>query len=220
MVELQGIEKRYSMAGEVSVDVLRGVDMQIGQSECVSICGASGSGKSTLLHIIGGLDKPSKGEYRWNGNEVSSWSRGNLAKWRNDTVGFVFQAYHLLPELTALENIMLPGAFGRRPCHEQALEFLSLMGLKDRQEHRPNELSGGEQQRVAIARALVNDPELILADEPTGNLDRQTGQIIMKLLLDLSREKKKALVFVTHDQNLAQEASTRYELTDGKLKKV
>ncbi|MEM9446565.1 MAG: ABC transporter ATP-binding protein [Verrucomicrobiota bacterium] len=219
MVELRGVEKNYRMGRKLDVKVLNGINMQLSKSEQVSICGASGSGKSTLLHILGGLDRPTRGSYLWEGQALNEWSRATLAKWRNQTVGFVFQSYHLLPELTALENVMLPGALARKSCKKDATELLDHMGLYERMEHRPNELSGGEQQRVAIARSLINDPELILADEPTGNLDSQTSQIIMKLLLDLSSKKKKALVFVTHDQNLADKASTMYILADGNIKK-
>ncbi|MEM9399498.1 MAG: ABC transporter ATP-binding protein [Verrucomicrobiota bacterium] len=217
MIELKKIYKLYGQSALHEVEVLKGIDLEVKAETCISIRGASGSGKSTLLNVIGGLDRQSKGDVLWRGEKTHDWNRKQFSRWRNHSVGFVFQSYHLLPELTALENVMLPGWFGRKQLSQRAQELLSMMGLDKRQNHRPQEMSGGEQQRVAIARALINDPEIILADEPTGNLDRKTGDIIVNLLLDLVSEKKKALLLVTHDEQIANRMSVKYELSDGVL---
>lgn len=219
-IELKKVSRGYRIAGKKRLPVLREISAEFGLGEVAAVCGASGSGKSTLLHILGGLDRPSSGEVLWEGEAMNRWSRQRMAHWRNQKVGFVFQAYHLLPEFSALENVVLPCWFGRKEAKGRAEELLAQMGMAERMNHRPGELSGGEQQRVAIARALINDPEMILADEPTGNLDSATGEAIFKLLLELTLRQKKALILVTHDERLARETGLRYQLEDGVLRKV
>jgi len=186
----------------------------------VALRGASGAGKSTLLHLFGGLDFPDPGEITSEGRSLTSLSRNELARWRNREVGFIFQAYYLLPELDALENVCLPARMARLPAEEAARrgrELLARVGLKDRIEHKPYELSGGEQQRVAIARALINQPNLILADEPTGNLDSHTGQEIIDLLCSLREERQMTLVMATHDATVAARAARTIQLADGQV---
>jgi putative ABC transport system ATP-binding protein/lipoprotein-releasing system ATP-binding protein len=182
-----------------------------------TIQGASGSGKSTLLQILGGLEKPDAGDVRWQGEAIYQWPQSRLASWRNLTVGFVFQAYHLFPELTALENVELPARLARRGDAERGKFLLDQVGLGSRLHHQPSELSGGEQQRVAIARALRNDPALILADEPTGNLDHATGRGIIDLLVRIHEDRQNCLIIVTHDNEIAALGEQRYRLEDGKL---
>jgi ABC-type lipoprotein export system ATPase subunit len=182
--------------------------------------GASGAGKSTLLHLLGGLDSPNQGEIRLAGRDLAKLSRGELARVRNEEVGFIFQAYYLLPELDALENVCLPARMARTPAAQaeaRGRELLARVGLKERMEHKPYELSGGEQQRVAIARSLINDPDLILADEPTGNLDSHTGEEIIELLCSLRREKQTTLIIATHDAKVAARAPRIIQLLDGQI---
>src|SRR5208283_887978 len=188
------------------LEVLRGVDLDVTRGEFLALRGASGAGKSTLLHLIGGLDSPNAGEIFFDGQNLAGFSEGELTHFRNRRVGFVFQAYHLLPELTALENVCLPARVARisaSTAEKRGRELLARAGLGERTDHKPFELSGGEQQRVAIARALVNEPELLLADEPTGNLDSRTGGEIMELLQSLRTEKQTTLVIATHDTKVA-----------------
>jgi ABC-type lipoprotein export system ATPase subunit len=197
---------------------LKGVDISVQQGEFVALRGSSGAGKSTLLHILGGLDTPNAGKIRFQNLYLNELSTSALASLRNQKIGFIFQAYHLLPELNAIENVCLPGQIlrtGAGSLRRKGEEFLDRVGLKDRLQHRPFELSGGEQQRVAIARALINDPDLILADEPTGNLDSKTGEEILNLLLDLRREKNTTLVIATHDDKVAIHAPRTISLVDG-----
>ena len=204
--------------GSRTLQVLRGVNLEIGCGDFVALRGASGTGKSTLLHLIGGLDTPNAGEILFRGEKLSGYSSRQLTLFRNRRVGFVFQAYHLLPELTALENVCLSARIARisaGKAEEKARELLGKVGLSRREDHRPAELSGGEQQRVAIARALVNDPELLLADEPTGNLDSKTGAEIIELLKSLRVEKQTTLVIATHDEKVAAHAQRVIELVDG-----
>ena len=219
-----GLHKSYFRATEVPV--LRGVDLELYRGEFVSITGASGSGKSTLLHLVGGLDVPDVGEIYWRGTRVDSQSNRFRDRFRNEIVGFIFQFYHLLPELSTLENVMLPEMIRlsvwsyfqqRKEIRRYASELLRHVGLGHRLEHRPSELSGGEMQRAAIARALVARPRLLLADEPTGNLDAQTGEAIVNLLLGLTKEINLTVLLVTHDENLAQRAHRRLRLTEGRL---
>lgn len=213
----RGLRKSYQL-GRRSVEVLRGVDLTIARGDFVALCGASGTGKSTLLHLIGGLDSPNAGEIHFAGQELGRFSDGELTRFRNLRVGFVFQAYHLLPELTALENVCLPARVARLAPEvvvPRAKALLERVGLRDRMDHQPMELSGGEQQRVAIARALVNEPELLLADEPTGNLDSKTGAEIMGLLQSLRSERQTTLVIATHDAGLAATAPRVVHLVDG-----
>ena len=213
------ITKSYAM-GKRSLEVLRGVNLNVARGEFLALRGASGTGKSTLLHLIGGLDSPNSGDIYFAGQNLAAFSERKLTEFRNRRVGFVFQAYYLLPELDALENVYLPARMARVPAAqavERGRELLSLAGLKDRMEHKPYELSGGEQQRVAIARALINQPELLLADEPTGNLDSHTGGEIIELLKKLHVEKRTTLIIATHDAKVAAHAQRVVELADGRI---
>ena len=213
----RGLAKSYAM-GRRTLEVLRGVSLDVRRGEFLALRGASGAGKSTLLHLIGGLDSPSAGEIHFAGQNIAGFSERELTDFRNRRVGFVFQAYHLLPELDALENVCLPARVARMPAaraEARGRELLDRVGLGDRWEHKPFELSGGEQQRVAIARALVNEPELVLADEPTGNLDSRTGGGIIELLKKLHAEKQTTLVIATHDAKVAAHAQRVFELADG-----
>ena len=219
LLDARGVSKTYVM-GKRSLEVLRSVSVAVHRGDFLSLRGASGAGKSTLLHLLGGLDSPSAGEIWFAGKNLAAMSNGELARLRNAKVGFVFQAYHLLPELNALENVCLPARVARKPVSQVAQrgrELLARVGLKERIEHRPYELSGGEQQRVAIARALINEPELILADEPTGNLDSHTGQEIIELLCSLRAERSTTLIIATHDSKIASIAPKAVELADGKI---
>ncbi len=208
---------RSFQIGRRRIEVLRGVSLTVEQGEAIFLCGASGAGKTTLLYTLAGLERPESGEVEFQGRQLYRGSESSLARLRNEKMGFVFQGYFLLPELTALENVMLPGMIGRRLEKEDCARSLAEVGLADRVNHLPPELSGGEQQRVAIARALTNDPDIIFADEPTGNLDSKTGDTIMDLLLGLARERRKTLVVVTHDNNLAQRGDRTLRMVDGRL---
>ena len=219
LLSARGLKKTYVM-GKRSLEVLRGVDVEIARGDFVTLRGASGTGKSTLLHLIGGLDTPNAGEIIFAGKNISQFSDGELTRFRNRRVGFVFQAYHLLPELTALENVCLPARIARistGTAAKRAGELLARVGLRDRLDHKPSEWAGGEQQRVAIARALINEPELLLADEPTGNLDSHTGGEIMELLQSLRTEKQMTLVIATHDAKVAAAAPRVIQLVDGTI---
>ncbi|MDX1620276.1 MAG: ABC transporter ATP-binding protein, partial [Nitriliruptorales bacterium] len=188
--------------------------------EHVAIVGTSGSGKTTLLNLLGALDRPTSGAVRFSGRDISEMNGVELAELRNRRIGFVFQSFHLLPRMTALDNVSLPLVYrpgSRRDRQDRALEALAAVGLSDRVDHRPNELSGGQQQRVAIARALVTEPDLILADEPTGNLDTSTGEEVMRLLEDLREQRGTALIVITHDPRVAERAERRIELQDGQV---
>jgi len=221
LLSAKGIHKTYVL-GKRSLEVLRGADVELQRGDFLAMRGASGAGKSTLLHLLGGLDSPNQGEIHLAGRNLASLSRRELARMRNEEVGFIFQAYYLLPELDALENVCLPARMARTPAPQaeaRGRELLARVGLKERMEHKPYELSGGEQQRVAIARALINEPDLILADEPTGNLDSHTGQEIMELLCALRTEKQTTLVMATHDARLAARAPKVIELVDGQIQK-
>jgi ABC-type lipoprotein export system ATPase subunit len=220
IVDARDLHKRYEM-GPRSVEVLRGVNLKIPRGGFLALRGASGAGKSTLLHLLGGLDSPNAGEIWFAGKNLAALSNGALAQLRNVKIGFIFQAYHLLPELDALENVCLPARMARTPAATAAArgrELLERVGLKERAEHRPSELSGGEQQRVAIARALINSPELVLADEPTGNLDSRTGGEIIDLLCALRAEHRTTLIIATHDANVAERAPEVLHLEDGLIK--
>ena len=219
LLSARGLTKTYVM-GKSSLEVLRGVDVDIARGDFLALRGASGAGKSTLLHLIGGLDTPNAGEIVFCGQKLSGFAESKLTNFRNRSVGFVSQSYHLLPELTALENVCLTARIARIPADvakKRATELLARVGLKDRLDHKPSELSGGEQQRVAIARALINEPVLLLADEPTGNLDSRTGGEIMELLQSLRTEKQTTLVIATHDTKVAALAPRVIELVDGKI---
>jgi predicted ABC-type transport system involved in lysophospholipase L1 biosynthesis ATPase subunit len=209
--------RRSFQIGRRRIEVLRGVSLEVQHGEAIFLCGASGAGKTTLLYTLAGLERPESGEVEFEGQKLYRNGESALARLRNEKMGFVFQGYFLLPELTALENVMLPGMIGRHARKEACAQSLAAVGLADRMNHLPPELSGGEQQRVAIARALTNDPDIIFADEPTGNLDSKTGDAIMDLLLGLAQERKKTLVVVTHDNNLAQRGDRTLRIVDGLL---
>ncbi len=215
----RGLFKRYD-GGAQSVEVLKGVDFQMDRGALVGVYGASGAGKSTLLHILGGLDVPTAGTVELMGKDVARMSEPELARMRNRRVGFVFQFYHLLSEFAAVENIMIPclvAGVGKQRARELSRAALERVGLSDRANHRPAELSGGEQQRVAIARAAVMEPDLILADEPTGNLDRHTGKRVWEYLLRLREEAGVGMVVVSHNHDLLKDISIVHELKDGTL---
>jgi lipoprotein-releasing system ATP-binding protein len=217
LVEVRGVEKRFFHEGR-ELAVLKPIDLSISRGEMLSIVGASGAGKSTLLHLLGTLDLPSSGEILFNGTDVTRFSSAQLAEFRNTSLGFVFQFHHLLPEFSALENVMMPGLIrgtGRRAMREKAQLLLSEVGLAPRLAHRPGELSGGEQQRVALARALVMEPALVLADEPTGNLDSHTSEAIHELFFRLNRTHGTTFLIVTHSADLAQRMPRIVTMRDG-----
>lgn len=219
ILQATAVFKSYSL-GKRRLEVLRGIDLTVQRGEFVALRGASGAGKSTLLHLAGGLDRPDSGTLVVAGTDLSTLSQTQLTTFRNRRIGLIFQAYHLLPELDALENVMLPARMARRPAAEvrnEARELLTRVGLGERMEHRPYELSGGEQQRVALARCLINRPELILADEPTGNLDSRTGMEVLELLLSLGPERGTTLVVATHDSKVAERAGRVVLLEDGRV---
>jgi len=218
MISMRGIRKVYSM-GRMDVEALRGIDLEIAANEYVAVVGPSGSGKSTLMNILGCLDTPTSGEYLLSGEAVGGLDRNRLAEIRNKRVGFVFQNFNLLPYASALENVELPllfGGVGTRERHERAAAMLARVGLEDRMEHKPTELSGGQMQRVAIARALVNDPAIVLADEPTGNLDSASGQAIVSLFRELHAAGQ-TIVLITHDSGIARLASRVVRMQDGAI---
>jgi len=216
VIELKDIQRHFKMGNEM-VKALRGINLNIDRGEYVALMGPSGSGKSTLMNIIGALDTPTSGKYRLNGKEVEKLHDNELAKIRNKEIGFVFQTFNLLPRTTALDNVALPLVYaGKSKAQrtERAKEVLKTVGLADRMTHKPNELSGGQRQRVAVARALVNNPSIILADEPTGNLDSKTSEEIMELFDDLHR-KGHTIVLVTHEEDIAEHAKRIVRLKDG-----
>jgi lipoprotein-releasing system ATP-binding protein len=217
IIRCEGLTKTYT---GLDVAVLNGIDLNVKKSEQIAIVGASGSGKSTLLHLLGGLDTPSSGEVELLGNNLNQLSEARKGQIRNDSLGFVYQFHHLLPEFTAIENVAMPLLIGRMP-REQALsaakDMLDKVGMTHRVEHMPSELSGGERQRVALARALVTEPAAILADEPTGNLDRVTANQVFDLLVEINAVLKTSLVVVTHDLTLAAKMHKQFKLEDGKL---
>jgi putative ABC transport system ATP-binding protein len=219
VVELENLEKSYRL-GKVTVNALRGVTLKLGQGEFMVIMGPSGSGKTTLLNIIGTLDKPTSGRALVDGEDITRMNDGQLTKLRRHKIGFVFQFHNLIPVLTALENVELPmitSGVKRRASRDRATELLSRVGLQDRTDHLPDELSGGEQQRVAIARALVNHPRIVLADEPTGDLDMKTGFEIVQLLHGMAKQESASVVVVTHDPVVAERADRLVEMRDGRI---
>jgi putative ABC transport system ATP-binding protein len=216
-VEAVDVQRVYDLGG-VTVPALRGVTFTVGRADYVAIVGPSGSGKSTLMHLLGGLDRPTAGKLRIDGRDVADLNPAELAKLRNETIGFVFQSFHLLPRTSAVDNVALPLVYrglNARERRARAREMLARVGLEHRVHHRPNQLSGGEQQRVAIARALVTEPAVVLADEPTGNLDTATGRSVMELLERLNAESSAALVLVTHDREVAARAHRQIHMRDG-----
>ena len=219
LVRVRGLVKRYRTGGR-TVEVLRGIDLDLARGDRVAVVGPSGSGKSTLLHILGTLERPTEGEVRVDGTDPFRLGDQDLARFRNRRVGFVFQFHHLLPEFTALENVAMPLLIARRPrreAHEAAARILADVGLEPRLSHKPGELSGGEQQRVALARALVVEPDLLLADEPTGNLDEGTAEEVEALLLEPNRRRNATLVVVTHNDRLAARLGRVLAMAHGRL---
>jgi putative ABC transport system ATP-binding protein len=219
LIELRNLVKTYYI-GETQVRALRGVSYKIANGDFLAIMGPSGSGKSSLMNILGCLDRPTSGEYFLDGQEVSTFDKNKLARIRNQKIGFVFQSFNLLPRTTALENTELPLLYSRtngKDVTERALASLAAVGLQDRAHHKTNQLSGGEQQRVAIARALLNNPTLILADEPTGNLDSKTSSEVMNIFKSLNEDKGMTIIMVTHEPDIAAWASSRIYLLDGQI---
>lgn len=220
LLRAAGVRRTFRL-GSQSVEVLRGIDLDVQAGEALVIVGASGAGKSTLLHLLGGLDVPTAGEIWFEGRSLRAMSASERSRWRNRYVGFVFQSYHLLPELTALENVCVPAWVGGQPTGRamwsRAAELLGMVGLEGRLEHRPAELSGGEQQRVALARALMNNPKLLLADEPTGNLDSKTGEMVLDLIWQLRAQFGTTLVMVTHDEHVAGRGDRVLTIADGRI---
>lgn len=214
MISLSSIKKSYFIKS-TEFPILKGVDLTVQNGEFIGLMGPSGSGKSTLLNIIGCLDKPTSGEYLIDKKVVSNLSKDELADVRNTYIGFIFQNFNLIPTLSTLDNVALPSFYNGEINYKKAKDLLDLVGLSDRYENKPNELSGGQRQRVAIARALINDPQFILADEPTGNLDSKTGADIMKLIISLKKEMGKTILMVTHDSNLSKLTDRVIYLKDG-----
>ena len=216
-VEIRQLRKAYEHGGQ-KLEVLRGIDLMVGAGEMVAVVGSSGAGKSTLLHVLGTLDQPSAGAVLYDGVEVTRMAPAQMADFRNRTIGFVFQFHHLLPEFTAVENCAMPAliaGLGRAEATDRAKKLLDRVGLSHRMTHRPGELSGGEQQRVALARALVMEPRVLLADEPTGNLDTHTGEEMHKLVVELNRDFGMTLVVVTHNPDFAARLPRRVRMVDG-----
>lgn len=222
IIKTQGVTKEYQVSKTESLKVLKGIDTEIYEGEVITIVGPSGAGKSTLLHLIGTLDKPTAGSVIFDDEDVFSLSSNELARFRNTKIGFVFQFHHLLPEFSALENVCLAGMISGRSLKEvepKARELLNEVGLGGRLEHKPSELSGGEAQRVAIARALINSPKVILADEPTGNLDTKNSDEVMHLIFDLRKKYNQTFVIVTHNEKFAQMTDRTLKMVDGQIEK-
>ncbi|MBU94569.1 MAG: lipoprotein-releasing system ATP-binding protein LolD [Balneola sp.] len=220
LLRITNIKKNFKAPENGVVNVLNGVNLEIKPETITSIIGSSGSGKSTLLHIIAGLDKIDSGLIEWQGDDITQWDDKKIAIFRNTEIGFIFQFHHLLPEFSAIENVMIPAIIhgkSERESNRLAKELLDEFGLSHRIEHRPNQLSGGEQQRVAMARALINTPALILADEPTGNLDEKNSSTVLKYLLTLRDRFKVSILMVTHDKSITEDGDFIFEMNDGKL---
>jgi len=219
LIELKNIRKSYSI-DRVKIDVLKGIDAQFRAGEITAVMGPSGVGKTTLLNIIGALDRPTDGEIFFEGKTYGNMDEQEFARFRNKTIGFVFQFHHLLAEFTALENVMIPqliAGLNKSDAAAKARKALKEMGLEDRIEHKPSEMSGGEQQRVAVARALINDPRIVLADEPSGNLDKASGEMLTDLLWNLCRDKGYGFIIVTHNEKLAEKANRQILISDGSI---
>ncbi len=217
ILDVQGVVKGYTQ-GQKSLDVLNNLNLQVEKAKSLAILGKSGSGKSTFLSLLGGLDRPDQGKIIVNGNDIASMKESALAKYRAQNIGIVFQQFHLMKTFTALENVMLPLEILKRPNpREKAMEALEQVGLADRADHFPHQLSGGESQRVAVARAIAPEPKIILADEPSGNLDAATGESVMNMIFDLFNRRGSVLILVTHDVDLAKSCDQVYELSDKRL---
>ena len=219
IIKLEGVWKTFNL-GETDLPILKGINLEIMPNSFVTIMGPSGSGKSTLMYMLGLLDLPSKGKVLWQGQDITRFSQDKLAEVRGKKIGFIFQQFNLLQNLTALENVMLPMIFQGIPedeRKEKAKQLLESVSLGKRIYHKPNEMSGGEQQRIAIARSLVNDPEILIADEPTGNLDSTTGETVMEILTKLHKDSKKTIVVVTHDPNIAHYSQNIIHIKDGQI---
>lgn len=214
VIKCEGLHRSYKI-GKNTVDILKGIELEVYRGEKVFLCGSSGAGKTTLMYSMAGLEKPKKGQVVIEGINLYELSRSKQADFRNQKLGYIFQNYFLLPELTALENVMIPGMIAKDDVQERALELLNTVRLGHRAAHLPAELSGGEQQRVAIARALVNSPSILFADEPTGNLDSANGNEVMKLLFEMSEKTQTTLVMVTHDTELAKTGDRMVQIKDG-----
>jgi len=215
LLDIKDIKKSYRISKEKNLEVLKGINLQINREEIVAIVGKSGAGKSTLLHLIGTLDNPDSGKIFFDGTDVYAMKEKELSKFRNSKIGFIFQFHHLLPEFTAIENVMIPSMIGGKEDKVRAADLLREVGIEERINHRPNEISGGEAQRIAIARALINSPDLILADEPTGNLDTHNADAVMNLIFSLRNKFKQTFIIVTHNEEFAQRCDRVIRMNDG-----
>ena len=220
VIDMQGIVKRYYEGEPNELEILHGIDLKVFQGEFVSIVGESGSGKSTLMNMIGALDRPTEGQYFLGGRDISKLQDEELSDIRNQEIGFVFQYFCLIPRMSAVRNVEIPLMYANMPPkqrRERAMELLALVGMEERADHKPNELSGGQNQRVAIARAMANDPHILLADEPTGALDSKTGHLVMDIFHRLHEEQDKTIVLITHSQELAHETERMITISDGRI---
>lgn len=220
VIDTQGIVKRYYVGQPNELEILHGIDLHVSQNEFVAIVGESGSGKSTLMNMIGALDRPTEGTYRLVGQDISQLKDEQLSDIRNQEIGFVFQNFCLIPRMSAVRNVEIPLMYANMPPkqrRERAMELLAMVGMEDRADHKPNELSGGQNQRVAIARAMANDPNILLADEPTGALDSKTGHLVMDIFHRLHEEQNKTVVLITHSQELAHETERMITISDGRI---
>lgn len=217
LIEAIDLKKSYPITKEFRLEVLKGINLNIFKEEIVTIVGKSGAGKSTLLHLLGTLDNPDSGKILFDGEDIFVKKEKQIAEFRSRSIGFIFQFHHLLPEFTAIENVLIPSMITGQPDREKAEEILTEVGLKDRLHHKPSELSGGEAQRVAIARALINSPKLVLADEPTGNLDTENADSIIELIFNLRNKYKQTFVIVTHNEDFANKCDRIINLNDGKV---
>ena len=220
VIDMQGIVKRYYVGQPNELEILHGIDLHVSQNEFVAIVGESGSGKSTLMNMIGALDRPTEGTYRLVGQDISQLKDEQLSDIRNQEIGFIFQNFCLIPRMSAVRNVEIPLMYANMPPkqrRERAMELLAMVGMEDRANHKPNELSGGQNQRVAIARAMANDPNLLLADEPTGALDSKTGHLVMDIFHRLHEEQNKTVVLITHSQELAHETERMITISDGRV---
>ena len=220
VIDMQGIVRRYYEGESNELEILHGIDLKVFQGEFVSIVGESGSGKSTLMNMIGALDRPTEGQYFLGGRDISKLQDEELSDIRNQEIGFVFQNFCLIPRMSAVRNVEIPLMYANMPPkqrRERAMELLALVGMEERADHKPNELSGGQNQRVAIARAMANDPHILLADEPTGALDSKTGHLVMDIFHRLHEEQDKTIVLITHSQELAHETERMITISDGRI---